>query len=268
MLKNRTIICYLYTKYDHESSFKNFIYNYKKYKSGLDHDLLICFKLLNKQTINNLSKNLVNIRYIEFIDSSNYNDFDFGSYKRVAEKFPENNILFLNSHSYPISPDWLKKLMFYKNNNNIIATSGSYESLSDSIKLKKFYKIFSYLLRKIKLKNSFRSFPNPHLRTSSFLIQGKIYYEFIKNQKINNKFDTWNIESGKNGLSSFFRNKGFDLLVINSDGKKFVENQWFLSETYNYLNQSKTIISDKHTRKYLKLNSSDQKATQFKTWGL
>jgi len=40
-----------------------------------------------------------------------------------------------------------------------------------------------------------------------------------------------------------------------------------LSETYNYLEQQKSIISDKHTRKYLSLNSQEKNESQIKTWG-
>ena len=55
--------------------------------------------------------------------------------------------------------------------------------------------------------------------------------------------------------------------MVNSDGNHFLENDWMLSETYNYLNQSKSIISDKHTRKYLDLNKDNKKLSQFNTWG-
>ena len=61
---------------------------------------MICFKLLDKNTIHFLKEKLKDITYEEFIDPKNINDFDFGSYKRVAEKYPKNQILFLNSHSY------------------------------------------------------------------------------------------------------------------------------------------------------------------------
>lgn len=263
----KILVCYLLTKFDNEESLLNFIKNYTKYESGLHHKLLICFKLIDAKTINVFSKHLSNISFIEFIDNHDLNDFDFGSYKRVAEKFPEMDILFLNSHSYPACNNWLQKLMLHKNDDNLIGTTGSFESLADSIKLKKFYKFISFFLRKIKYKNDFNSFPNPHLRTSSFLVKGKLFYNFIKNKKINNKYDTWKIESGKYSLTNYFKKKGVDIFVINSDGKKFTENQWLLSETFNYLDQSKCIISDKHTRKYLKFNNSDKKKAQYKTWG-
>ena len=144
----------------------------------------------------------------------------------------------------------------------------SYESMIDSIKLKyKFHKIIRFIWRKIKFKKNFENFPNPHIRTSSFLINSKIFYNFIKNKKLNNKFDTLKIESGKNGLTKFLKKKNFYIFVVNFDGVKFQEQDRHKSETYNYLKKNKAIISDKYTRNYSKLNNLEKIKMRKKTWG-
>ena len=74
-------------------------------------------------------------------------------------------------------------------------------------------------------------------------------------------------ESGLNGLTNYFKRKKYNIFVINSDGLKFTENNWKLSETYNYLNQSKSLISDKHTRKYLKLSNQKRLLASYNSWG-
>ena len=269
MKKNKNIIvCYLFTKFDKLSSLLNFIRNYSNYNSGLNHKLVICFKLIQDHQIKKISNKLRNIRYIPFIDDFPLNDYDFGSYKRVAQKYQSNNILFLNSHSYPLCNLWLKLLFKYFDEKKIIGTTASYESLYTSLKFKKIYKFFSYIIKKIKYKKDFFPFPNPHIRTSNFLINSKLFLEFISNKTIKNKEDAWKIESGKNSLTNFFIKNKYAPLVVNSDGNKFTKDKWMISETYNFLNQNKTIISDKHTRKYLKLNKDDKFTFQLKTWGL
>ena len=57
-------------------------------------------------------------------------------------------------------------------------------------------------------------------------------------------------------------------MVVNSDGEKFEENSWKYSETYNFLNHDKSIISDKHSRKYLELNNEEKNAARLKVWGI
>lgn len=110
----KVLICYLYTKFDNIRKINSFVKNYKKYKSGLKHDLVICFKLLDRNNLKIARKALINFKYIEFIDPCKENDWDFGSYKRVAKKYYNRDILYLNSHSYPICHDWLKNYVFIK----------------------------------------------------------------------------------------------------------------------------------------------------------
>ena len=147
----KPIICYLYTSFDSIQKINDFAKHYKKYRAGQKHKLIICLKLLNLKEIQKVKKSLKGIKFEEYIDTSNENDWDFGSYKRVSKKYYNKDILFLNSHSYPICHDWVKKLFYYKKKNNVIATNASYESILDSIRLKgKIYKIFRYLFRKYK----------------------------------------------------------------------------------------------------------------------
>ena len=150
----------------------------------------------------------------------------------------------------------LKNIMKFYDQNTLIGTSASNESLLDSIILKKKYKFLSYLFKKkITYRSKFRSFPNPHIRTSSFLINAEIFLDFIDKKKIISKEHTLEIESGRDNLTSYFENNDLKVFVVNSDGNKFVNKDWKFSETYNYFQQSKSIISDKHTRKYNTLNA-------------
>jgi len=266
-MNTKNLVVYLFTKYDDDTSLLNFIKNYTQHPAGKIHKLLICFKLIDKKKILFLESILKKINYIQFIDPCRYNDFDFGSYKRVAMLYPKYNILFLNSHSYPNTDMWLSKLLRYNENKTLIATSASYESLYTSLKLKKFYKFFSYLKKKLDYKNKFYPFPNPHIRTASFLIKGSDFIKFIKNRKIFNKEDAWQIESGKNNITNFFKQKKYKILIVNSDGEKFGLDNCKFSETFNYRTQKKCIISDKHTRKYIKSTNYEKKLFEFSTWG-
>ena len=266
-MTKKPIVCYLFTFFDENISLKNFIENYQKYVSGIEHELVICFKLLNSDRINELQTFTNDVKYTSFIDPFKINDFDFGSYKRIAENYPNKQILFLNSHSYPICDNWLFKLINSADNETLIGTSASNESIIDSLILKKKYKIFSYIYKKIYLKKRFKSFPNPHIRTSSFLINSAKFLDYMNDKKILSKEDAWEIESGKKSLFNYFKDNNYKVYVVNSDGDKFIENDWKLSETYNYLKHSKTIISDKHTRKYETLNESDKLKSRKKVWG-
>ena len=57
--------------------------------------------------------NLKKLKHLKFIDPGKKNDWDFGSYGRVAKKYSSRIIFFMNSHSYPICENWLLKLAKY-----------------------------------------------------------------------------------------------------------------------------------------------------------
>ena len=136
-MKKKIIIAYLFTKFDIKQNLINFINNFKKFPPGYPHKLLICYKLLRKEEIEESKKFLKKIKYQEFIDNYNLNDFDFCSYKRISKKYKKNLIFFSLGHSYPVIKNWLNKIMYNYTSNSIIGTSASNESLYTSFLKKK-----------------------------------------------------------------------------------------------------------------------------------
>ena len=64
----------------------------------------------------------------------------------------------------------------------------------------------------------FNKFPNPHIRTSSFLIYSQIFLDFMADKKTNSKLDAWKLESGIGSLTNYFKDKNYNIYVVNSDG--------------------------------------------------
>ena len=101
---NKVLVVYLISKFDNPLSFKYFLINYQKYNPGHNHKLLICFKQLDKKKVFRFENKLKQkkIKYDCFYDNFSKNDFDFGSYFRVAKKFKDYLTLFMNCHCRPI----------------------------------------------------------------------------------------------------------------------------------------------------------------------
>ena len=87
-----------------------------------------------------------------------------------------------------------------------------------------------------------------------------------RNRNYKTKEDAWFSESGKNGITNFFKNRGYKILVVNSDIRSFDEKNWVKSDTYYSNKQNKLLISDRHTRKYEKLSMKEKKKMQEKVW--
>jgi len=267
-MKKKIIIVYLCSPYVPKNNFIKFIKNYKRYKSGINSELLICYKNLTSSQISFFQKKVRNLKYKEFFDETTKNDFDIGTFRRVAIKYNNHLLFFMDLHAYPVKKNWLK--YFYDNykKKTIIASTGSYQSISSNARYRTkgdnyilfFYKIIKFFIL-------FPLFPNPHFRTTNFLISAKDFLSYDFPKDISSKEDTWCIESGRNSMYYFFKKKKFKIYVVNSDNKLFSEKDWPKSETYAFKEQSKKIMSDNHERKYSKLNLKERIKKSLTVWG-
>ena len=99
------------------------------------------------------------------------------------------------------------------------------------------------------------------------MIKAKDYISYFKGKNFSVKMDTWIAESGKNSLTNFFKKKKYKILIVNSDNKSFSEKYWKFSNTYCYKNQKKLLISDRHSRKYLKQTTIEKNKSCKIVWG-
>ncbi len=264
------LVVYLISIYDDRNNLKNFIKHYKFFKSGYEHDLLICFKDFDKNDPIFSIKELDNLDFIKYEDHNIYNDYDWGSYSRISNRYSDRIIFFMNCHSYPIVNNWLKEFVLNYDDNFILGPAGSYESITSN-----WFKgnvsnsfLYSILYGCLNLIN-FPLYPNPHLRSNCFMISAKNFKKLILNQKFKyKKLGTWLNESGRNGMTKQSKKLKFNIYVINSDSKKFEINNWIDSQTYALGNQDKLIISDKFSRIYKNASFVEKKKITKNIWGI
>ena len=265
-LNYKIIVVYLSSKYSKISDFKRFIKYYKKFKAGSKHKLIICFKQLSKKDLNKRLSLLKKIEY--FIDPIEINDHEWGTLKRICQIYSNNYIFFMNDFSYPITSSWLKYFNKFKKNKTIIGCTASKSSNFDN----SFYRnykdnYFKAFLKIIYFFFNIPRFPNPHLRVNAFLIKAKDYLEFIGNKNIRFKIQSLVLESGYNGLSNFFKKRGYKIKILNRFGKLFDLENGFLSKTFASFDQEGLIISDKQTRSYDKLSFNKKVKKRKQCWG-
>lgn len=235
-----------------------------------EHDLLICFKQFeNSEKIKKWEKKL-SINYLKFDDSNQINDFDIGSYFRIAEKYPDRHILFLDTHTRPNTINWLKIFLNHYSEKKIIGATASYASLSSQF-LNFYYtqhSKFQQIRWGLKHLINVKLFPNPHIRTTGFFMKGKdlISLNFNRNKFIK-KIETNYFEGGRNGLSNKSIKNGFDLLLVNSDNQLFKIKDWHKSKTFCINNQEKLIFIDNRTEEYSNSSLDVQKKMAKFTWG-
>lgn len=271
-LLNFTVVYLAYYK-GGISSFKKFLKYYKIYRAGVKHELIICFKNFNKKKDIIYWKKVINknIKYKVFIDNHKINDFDWGSYRRVAKKNKSKIIFFLNSYSYPIKNNWLKLITKLYVPKTLIGCTASYASLSSSFfSYPKYFKINFFKSLMYGFCNLFRFpiFPNPHIRSNAFLIKGRDFLTLKLPDVFKNKLQAHISESGRSGMTRQLKKKKFKIILANSKGQGYLENDWVNSEVFSYKTQKNLIISDNRTRNYDNLSLKEKIIqTQFH-WGI
>jgi len=250
--------------------FKKFILSYLKYSSGEKHDLLICYKGFSDYKEIFKWKSIVPSKHIEFFEKNEKNDFDIGSYFRIAEKYKDRHILYISSHQTINCNKWLKIFKNHYKENSVICSSAVYTSISSQF-LNFYYSQFTkfqQLRWGIKHWLNVKYFPNPHIRTVGFLIKAKDLLSLkIDKNKFIKKIETNYFESGRKGLSNQLLKRGFNLILVNSDNKSFRIRDWGKSKTFYLDNQEKIIFNDNQTYTYFKASQKKKIKMNKSVWG-
>ena len=268
--KEKPLVAYIaYEPYGIEY-LERFLNNYKKFNSGYDHDLLICFKQFKDNNKIKMWEDRISINYLKFDDSNQNNDFDIGSYFRIAEKYYKRCILFLDTHTRPITNNWLKIFTNHYSEKKIIGATASYASLSSQF-LKFYYPQhtkFQQLRWGLKHLINVKLFPNPHIRTTGFFMKASdlLLLNFDRSKFIK-KIETNYFEGGRNGLSNISIQNGFELLVVNCANQAFKLSDWSKSQTFCTGNQEKLIFIDNRTEEYTNASFDIKKKMTKSTWG-
>ena len=250
---------------------KRFVSSYTKFKSGCKHKLLICFKGFSNTYELEEWKKIINHDFIELFEKNEKNDFDIGSYFRIAEAYKDNLILFLDTHTRMNCDNWLKIFLDNYRSKRLIGATGSFASISSQF-LGFYYTQYSkfqqlrwglYHWRRFKL------FPNPHIRTTGFFLRGLdlLNLDFDRN-KFDKKIETNYFESGRKNITLQLKKQGYEVGLVNSDNIFFETSQWKNSNTYCLNAQKKLIFIDNRTEEYnLSDNKKKKKMTKF-CWGI
>jgi hypothetical protein len=166
---------------------------------------------------------------------------DLGAYREAASRIDAQTICFLNSYSRPLDPAWLRKLADHLAAPavGIVGASGSYESFSTH----------APFVTKPFRRRQFPLFPNPHIRTNSFMLSRELLLS-LEWGRLSGKIDTWKLESGHRSLSRQVWGEGLEALVVGRDGRAFERGRFYESNTFRRGSQPNLMISDNRAREF------------------
>lgn len=225
---------------------EKFLNSYKEHSLGIEASLKIIAKNWHNKALYKKLIGLANKANAEIINLPD-DGWDIGAYFRISKLLKCDYVYFLGSSINIISDNWLLySYNAFKNDSSVqlVGAMGSWEDPRKNI------------------------FPNYHIRTCSFMMKRELFSEFVSTQRFpKTKLDTYQIEHGGNSLTNFVLNKGYQAVVVNSDGEVFAPENWIYSQTFHYPGENKSMFSDKQTRTYEEYDEKTKRENEVLTWG-
>lgn len=226
---------------------EDFLNSYQQHPAGIKHSLVIIAKNWNNKTEYEKLCKLAKKNNAKIIDLPD-DGWDFGAYFRVSKMLDSDYVMFFGSSVKILSNNWLyKHYNAFKTNdaNQLVAAMGSW----------------GYTIK-------IESFPNYHIRTCSFMMKRELFLEYASSVKFPvTKEDTYELEHGDNSITKFVLNKGYNAVVVNSNGEIFNPDEWVFSDTFRTTRTWKSMFSDKQSLFYYTVDDEYKEYLERAAWG-
>jgi hypothetical protein len=173
---------------------------------------------------------------------------DLPAYGLAARQLEHERVCFLNSYSTILADGWLGQLSHALDDASVgvAGATGSWESQAEWIRGKPVYWPYQLALLP-RARRDYPRFPNPHLRTTAFMLDRDLLLEAGFEQAAD-KRDTYLLESGPNSFTRQILQRGLRPVVVGRDGRAYDIEEWPASATYRAGGQRNLLVADRRTR--------------------
>ncbi len=173
---------------------------------------------------------------------------DLAAYGQAARRLDCENLCFLNSYCVIMRDGWLGYLRraLEEPDVGMVATSASWESQAEWIRGPARYWPYQ-LVGLRRARRDYPRFPNPHLRTSAFMLARETALR-MGFEHVGDKRSAYLLESGRRSITRQVQEEGLRAVVVGRDGSAYDVNEWPPSHTYRSGEQVNLLIADNRTR--------------------
>lgn len=235
---------------------ERFARSYREHFAGTDHRLLVVLNGFRHPEQLQLTKRILGDIPHESIEMPEAT-LDLAAYIAVARAVEDRYLCFLNSYCEILAPGWLLKMFeqVSATGAGLVGASGSYETPYSS----------PWIIQAT-LGRQFPKFPNPHIRTNTFMITRDLMLE-LDWPDVRTKRAALLLESGKRGLTRQVRARGLEALVVGRNGRGYLSEQWLESNTFRSGGQSNLLVADNRTRQFSEAEPTEQCLLSELAWG-
>jgi hypothetical protein len=173
---------------------------------------------------------------------------DLAAYCEAARRLEHERVCFLNSYSVIVAGRWLERLADALDEPDVglVGATASWESQAEWIRGRARHWP-QQLARLSRSRRDYPRFPNPHVRTSTFMLTRAQLLD-LRLACATTKRATYLLESGRQSITHRIQEQGLRAVVAGRDGRVYDVDEWPASHTFRSGDQENLLVADNQTR--------------------
>jgi hypothetical protein len=191
---------------------------------------------------------------------------DLAAYGAAVRALEHERVCFVNSYSLILAGGWLGQLAraHERPDVGLVGATGSWESRSELVPGRALH--WAYQLAKLPAnRRGFPRFPNPHIRTTAFMLDHRVALE-LGLERARTKNRAYLLESGRRSITREIQARGRGMLVVGRDGRGYAPEDWPRSATFRAGGQSNLLVADNRTAQWQDADEECRRELSWQAW--
>ena len=191
---------------------------------------------------------------------------DLAAYGAAARLLEHERLCFLNSYSVVLVDGWLGRLARVAElpGVGLVGATGSWESRAALVHGSALHWAYQLALLPAK-RYSFPPFPNPHIRTSAFMLARELVLA-LGLERAHRKWAAYLLESGRRSVTRQVQARNLRALVVGRDGHGYDSADWPGSRTYRGGGQANLLVADNRTAEWQRAAPEMRRSLSRQAW--
>jgi hypothetical protein len=247
-----------------------FLRSYRAHRSGAPHELVIVLNGAQLEESQGFPRQalLAELHGTEHrLIELDRPVLDLAAYAEAALRLEHERLCFLNSYSVVLADDWLRQLdrAIGLPEIGLAGATGSWESRAELVNGGVEHWIYQ-LVKLRQKRRDFPRFPNPHIRTTAFMLERELLLE-LGLERPYDKRTAYLLESGRQSITRQIQGRGLRAVVVGSNGHTYAVEEWPRSRTFRGGEQSNLLVADNRTSEWQQANPEQRRLLTHYAWG-
>ncbi len=254
---------------------REFIRSYRAHPAGAEHELVIVLNGVGPTGVGSaggregsreaLLAELAGIEHRLIVLERAM--LDLAAYGHAARQLECPRLCFLNSYSVLAVDGWLSLLAGALDDPSVglAGATASWESQAEWVRGRAIYWPYQ-LLRLRAARREYPRFPNPHVRTTAFMLD-RATVATMGLEHVRNKRAAYLLESGRASITRQVQQRGRRAVVVGGDGRVYDVDEWPRSRSYRSGRQENLLVADNRTRDWQQASPRRRRRLSLDAWG-